>query len=200
MSIPIPQWQQNPNELIPAVVQDYNTSKVLMLGYMNLQAYVMTKDSNKVTFWSRSKKRLWQKGETSGNVLVLKNIYVDCDADTLLVQAEPLGPTCHTGTKSCFTEDELAIETLGELIRTIRQRSTSTAKQSYTKRLLEGGIESTGAKVLEESEELVRAAESEGKLRVAEEAADLLYHTLVLLEQQGVLFNEISEVLKERRG
>lgn len=192
-------WQKDKSGLLPAIVQDQKTGQVLMLGYMNEEALRQTQASGFVTFYSRSKNRLWKKGETSGNVLKLVSFSGDCDGDAILIRALPTGPTCHTGQRSCFNSDESSLETIGLLINTIRSRSEADSTNSYTKRLLEGGIEAYGAKVLEEAEEVVRAAREEGKQRTVEEAADVLYHLLVLLRGQGIEFEEVAKELRRRR-
>jgi len=195
----MPMWQNNPDTLLPAIVQDQNTGQVLMLGYMNKEAFLRTQKTGKVTFFSRSKQRLWEKGETSGNTLHFVSASVDCDGDALLIRAIPAGPTCHTGGRSCFSAEETAPETLGNLVETIRRRAKDGPSSSYTKQLLTGGIASYGAKVLEEAEEVVRAAKQEGKQRTIEEAADLLYHLLVLLEGEGIALTEVAGELRKRR-
>jgi len=192
-------WQKG-NGLIPAIIQDARTGRVLMLGYMNAESLKCTIDSGNVTFYSRSKKRLWEKGETSGNTLKLNSIYTDCDNDTLLIRATPKGPTCHKGDVSCFDASEIPLETIGELIETIKQRNNADVGSSYTKRLLDGGLEAYGAKVLEEAEEVVKAAGKEGKQRTIEEASDLLYHLLVLLKGQGIELDDIAMELIKRRN
>lgn len=193
-------WNKSPDGLIPAIVQDADTAQVLMVAYMNRDALKQTLETELVTFFSRSKQRLWQKGESSKHTLQLTSISVDCDGDALLVRAVPNGPTCHLGTSSCFAADELAVETIGALSRTIRQRAASSHKDSYTRRLLDGGIAACGAKVLEEAEEVVRAAEQEGRERTVEEAADVLYHLLVLLRSQGIELGDVAaELLRRQR-
>lgn len=192
-------WQKNSNGLIPVIVQDADTAQVLMLGYMNREALEQTVKTKLVTFYSRSRERLWIKGKTSGNSLNFVDVKVDCDGDALLVQTRPDGPTCHTGKRSCFGEDELALETMGLLVRTISERAMSGNSNSYTKKLLDGGIEACGAKVLEEAEELVRAAKKEGKKRTVEEVADLLYHLFVLLENEGIEIDALSKEFRNRR-
>ena len=193
-------WQKDQSGLLPAIIQDARTGKVLMLGYMNQQAFEQTATSGFVTFYSRSKKRLWKKGEESGNTLRVISIRSDCDRDTILIQADPSGPACHTGAVSCFGNEESALETLGSLIETIRDRSESgNPNGSYTRSLLDGGVDACGAKVLEEAEEVVRAAKQEGKQRTIEESADLLFHLLVLLRSQGIEIEEVAEELKKRR-
>lgn len=192
-------WQKNPDGLLPVIVQDADTAQVLMLGYINRDALKQTVRTKQVTFYSRSKKRLWTKGETSGNTLGLVDVKVDCDGDALLIQARPQGPTCHNGARSCFGDSELPLETLGVLMRTISERSLSGDSSSYTKQLLNGGADTYGAKILEEAEEVVRAAKGEGKKRTAEEAADLLYHLLVLLQGQDIGIVEVANELLRRR-
>ncbi len=192
-------WRKNPDGLLPAIVQDANTARVLMLGYMNEEALRRTRETGWVTFYSRSKQRLWKKGESSGNTLRLVSAAADCDGDAILVRAVPAGPTCHTGATSCFAAEELGPETLGELAETIRSRSDSGPEASYTKRLLDGGVDAYGAKVLEEAEEVVRAARCEGKTRTVEEAADLLYHLFVLLRGQHIELGDVARELRRRR-
>ena len=198
-NFPSPDWQKNSDGLLPAIIQDANTGQVLMLGYMNEEALRVTTKTGFVTFYSRSKKRLWKKGETSGNILKFVSVADDCDNDALLIRAIPQGATCHTGNRSCFTSDESPVETIGLLIETIRSRSEADSANSYTKQLLEGGIEAYGAKVLEEAEEVVRAAREEGKQRTVEEATDLLYHLLVLLRGQNIELSDIAKELCRRR-
>jgi phosphoribosyl-AMP cyclohydrolase / phosphoribosyl-ATP pyrophosphohydrolase len=193
-------WHKNPDGLLPAVVQDANTARVLMLGYMNEEALHSTRETGFVTFFSRSKQRLWKKGESSGNTLRLVSAWTDCDSDAILVRAIPAGPTCHTGEISCFTAEELGPETLGELVETIRSRSECGSEASYTRRLLDGGVDAYGAKVLEEAEEVVRAARSEGRTRTIEEAADVLYHLFVLLRGQRIELGDVAQELRRRRG
>lgn len=192
-------WDKNDNGLLPAIIQDANTGQVLMLGYMNEDAFRKTQETGFVTFFSRSKKRLWRKGETSGNILRFVSVSRDCDNDALLIRAIPTGPTCHTGKQSCFDAPENALETLGILMETIRQRDMNGSKDSYTKQLLDGGIDAYGAKVLEEAEEVVRAARSEGWQRTVEEAADVFYHLFVFLRGQDIELGEVAAELKRRR-
>jgi len=194
-----PDWMKNGNGLLPVIVQDAETGRVLMLGYMNEEALRKTTDTGFVTFFSRFKGRLWKKGETSGNILRFISASPDCDKDALLIRAIPMGPTCHTGKQSCFDTGESALETVGILIETIRTRALAESKDSYTKRLLTGGITAYGAKVLEEAEEVVRAARSEGRQRTIEEAADLLYHLLVLLQGEGIGIEDVASELRQRR-
>ncbi|NOS68268.1 MAG: bifunctional phosphoribosyl-AMP cyclohydrolase/phosphoribosyl-ATP diphosphatase HisIE [Candidatus Peribacteraceae bacterium] len=192
-------WQKNSDGLLPAVIQDAETGTVLMLGYMNEEALRVTQETRLVTFYSRSKKRLWKKGETSGNTLKLASADADCDRDALLIRAIPAGQTCHNGTRSCFSATESPLETIGLLLQTIKERSESAAADSYTKQLLNGGIDAYGAKVLEEAEEVVRAARCEGRQRTIEEASDVLFHLLVLLRGEGIELSDIAEELRRRR-
>ena len=179
--------------LVPVIVQDWVTLKVLMLGYMNAEALQKTQEEGKVTFWSRGRGCLWTKGETSGNFLLFKGIYVDCDADTLLVMAEPVGPTCHRGTTSCFDtpEDEGLIRRLSQVIK---GRHEEMPEGSYTTRLFIKGVKSIAKKFGEESTECMIEAVDGKRDRFIYEASDVMYHYLVLLEQMGV---DISDIEKE---
>lgn len=199
-TLPSLDWQKDPSGLLPAIIQDSRTGEVLMLGYMNVEALLRTQETGFVTFYSRSRKRLWMKGEESKNTLSVVSVTTDCDRDTLLIRAIPNGPTCHTGDRSCFASEESPLETFGLLIETIRDRSMSDSEKSYTTQLLGGGIEAYGAKVLEEAEEVVRAARGEGKQRTIEEASDVLYHLLVLLRAQNIELADIACELRKRRG
>ncbi len=184
---------------MPAIVQDFITGKVLMLGYMNEEALEQTMNTGKVTFFSRSKKRLWTKGETSGNFLYVKDIIVDCDGDTLLVRAEPAGPVCHTGSDTCFDErnNDNALF-LHYLQRVIASRKKSSADESYTKSLFEKGINKIAQKVGEEAVELIIEAKDANDELFKNEAADLLYHLLVLLEAKNIKLEEVIAVLSKR--
>lgn len=185
--------------LIPAIVQDDRTGKVLMLGYMNREAYDKTLKTGKVTFFSRSRQRLWTKGETSGNFLLLKEILVDCDGDTLLIKASPTGPVCHTGADTCF--DEINAQGGGflfQLEKIIAGRKADPQPGSYTNSLFDAGINRIAQKVGEEATEVVIDAVSGDIARMKEEVADLLYHLLVLLAEKDVSLNEILEVLEKR--
>ena len=187
--------------LIPAIVQDVTTHKVLMLGYMNRQAIGKTLETGNVTFFSRSKQRLWMKGEESGNVLVFKEMRADCDADALLIKADPQGPTCHTGSDTCWDEvNEDGAAFLNQLERVISDRIEEGDPESYTVRLIQAGPMKVAQKVGEEGVEtaLEGAAGSEEKL--AEESADLLYHLLVLLKSRGLSLGDVTAVLEERHG
>jgi len=184
--------------LIPAIVQDSSTLQVLMLGFMNKEAYEKTLQSKKVTFWSRTKKRLWQKGETSGNFLEVIDIKTDCDNDSLLILAKPEGPTCHTGQYSCFGEKESSITFINELLDLIKDRKKKRPEKSYTTTLFNKGLDEIVKKVGEESIEVIIAAKSETKKRLIEESGDLLYHLLVLLAEKEVDLQEVIEELKKR--
>lgn len=184
------------NGLVPAIVQDSASKQVLMLGYMDDAAYKQTKSSGKVTFYSRSKKRLWVKGEESANFLNVIEIKEDCDNDTLLILARPEGPTCHTGSYSCFGGEEFGLKSLEG---SIAKRAKANPKESYTARLAGGGVKAVGAKVTEEAEEVVLAAAKETKQRLIEESADLFYHTLVLMHVKNVTLADVESELAKRR-
>ncbi|HSR68733.1 MAG TPA: bifunctional phosphoribosyl-AMP cyclohydrolase/phosphoribosyl-ATP diphosphatase HisIE [Acidobacteriota bacterium] len=188
------------NGLIPAVVQDARTGRVLMLAYMNRDALQKTLDTNQVTFYSRSRAQLWTKGETSGNTLTLIEIRPDCDNDAVLVIAEPAGPTCHTGRTSCFGQDadHTALESLGELDRLIQQRHRDRPPDSYTTTLFEAGLAKMAQKVGEEAVEVVVSALEE-ESRTIEESADLLYHLTVLLRSRGLSLTDVATTLSHRR-
>ena len=185
------------NGLVPVVVQDNNTLQVLMLGYMNEEAYQKTLESKLVTFYSRSKERLWTKGESSGNILELVDVMIDCDQDTLLIKANPNGPTCHTGSMSCFKE-ETAKGFIYELEQTINDRIDSNDPDSYTNKLFRRGINKVAQKVGEEAVEVVIESKDNDDNLFKNEAADLLYHFLILLKAKGVKLQDIEDVLKER--
>jgi phosphoribosyl-ATP pyrophosphohydrolase/phosphoribosyl-AMP cyclohydrolase len=185
------------NGLIPVVIQDNNTLRVLMLGYMNEDAFKKTLEEKKVTFFSRSKNRLWTKGETSGNYLYVEEISADCDNDSILIKATPAGPTCHTGSTSCFG-DETAKGFIYKLEHIINQRIKNNTEESYTNRLFKKGINKVAQKVGEEAVELVIEAKDDNIELFRNEAADLLYHLLILLKAKGVTLQSIEEVLKER--
>jgi len=183
--------------LLPAVVQDARTLRVLMLGYMNEEALAVTQNSGLVTFFSRSKQRLWQKGETSGHVLRVKAIKTDCDNDAILIMAEPEGPTCHLGTQSCFGDNDApGLATLAELAATIRERRKNPQTGSYTAKLFGEGIARIAQKVGEEGVEVALAAA--GGKGLADESADLLYHLLVLIEAADLDWLDVMRVLHER--
>ncbi len=183
--------------LVPAIIQHAQTDQVLMLGYMNQEAFNKTEAEGKVTFYSRSKNRLWTKGEESGNFLFLKEIAVDCDNDTLLIKAMPQGPTCHTGSTSCFKE-ETAKGFIYKLENTIEQRIADGDNKSYTNSLFKRGVNKVAQKVGEEAVELVIEAKDDNLDLFKNEAADLLYHFLILLKTKDVKLEDIEAVLKGR--
>ena len=184
--------------LIPAIVQDALTGKVLMLGYMNREALETTLEKNLVTFYSRSKQRLWTKGESSGNTLTLVGIQSDCDQDTLLVRARPAGPVCHKGTDTCWAEENYPAGFLGQLEQVIQSRKGGDPESSYTARLFARGINKVAQKVGEEAVELVIEAKDEDEQLFLNEAADLLYHYLVLLAAKGYKMEDVLRILNER--
>jgi len=185
------------NGLVPVVIQNTATLQVLMLGYMNEEAFLKTQKEGLVTFYSRSKQRLWTKGESSGNSLKVDDIRVDCDNDTILIQTTPKGPTCHTGSTSCFKE-ETAKGFIYELEKTINQRIDEDDPKSYTNELYKRGINKVAQKVGEEAVELVIEAKDDNADLFKNEAADLIYHTLILLKAKGFILEEIEDVLKSR--
>lgn len=185
------------NGLVPVVIQDNNTLRVLMLGYMNEDAFKKTLEEKKVTFFSRIRNRLWTKGETSGNYLYAEEISADCDNDSILIKATPAGPTCHTGSTSCFG-DETAKGFIYELEHIINQRINNNTEKSYTNKLYKKGINKVAQKVGEEAVELVIEAKDDNIELFRNEAADLFYHLLILLKAKGVNLQSIEEVLKER--
>ena len=183
--------------LIPAVIQDNTTSSVLMVGYMNKDSLKITIESGEVTFFSRSKNRLWTKGEESGNKLMLSDIGLDCDKDTLLVKALPLGPTCHTGTTSCFDDKLLYTDMIKKLEGIIDERAASTNTDSYIVSLFNKGVKEIAKKVNEEAgETAISAVSNDG--RIIEEAADLVFHLLVLLRSQNKNMKDVTDKLYER--
>jgi phosphoribosyl-ATP pyrophosphohydrolase/phosphoribosyl-AMP cyclohydrolase len=185
------------NGLVPVIIQNYQNQQVLMLGYMNEEAFTQTQLGGKVTFFSRSKNRLWTKGESSGNFLIVKDILVDCDNDTILIKADPIGPTCHTGSTTCFKE-ETAKGFLYELQQTIAQRIDENDVDSYTNKLFRKGINKVAQKVGEEAVELVIEAKDDNEDLFKNEAADLLYHLLILLKTKNVKLEDVELVLKNR--
>jgi phosphoribosyl-ATP pyrophosphohydrolase/phosphoribosyl-AMP cyclohydrolase len=185
--------------LIPAVVQDAFTGKVLMVGYMNEAALAKTKESGRVTFFSRSKNRLWTKGETSGNFLELVSMQEDCDGDAILVKAKPLGPVCHKGADTCFEESNTSQTAFIDQLRgIIKERKENPNSASYTSSLFAKGINKLAQKVGEEAVELVIEAKDDNKELFLGEAADLLFHYLVLLEAKDYSLDEVVAVLKQR--
>ena len=187
--------------LVPAIVQHADTGEVLMLGYMTAEALEVTQQKLLVTFWSRSKNRLWTKGETSGDVLHLVSLAADCDRDAVLVRARPAGPTCHLGTKSCFGEapgPDTAF--LGELQAIVAARSEADPAQSYTARLLAKGVLKVAQKVGEEGVETALAGAAENDEALLDEAADLIFHLTVLLKARGRTLGDVAAVLKDRHA
>lgn len=185
------------NGLLPVIIQDNHTQQVLMLGYMNEEAFEKTKSEQRVTFFSRSKNRLWTKGETSGNFLNVVSIKEDCDNDTLLIQVNPNGPTCHTGTTSCFAH-KASISFLNELESTIENRIANPTSGSYVASLFQKGINKMAQKVGEEAVELVIEAKDNNQDLFISEAADLLFHYLILLQAKGLKLNNIEQELQRR--
>lgn len=187
--------------LIPAIIQDSETKNVLMLGYMNAESYQKTLDTQKVTFYSRSKQRLWTKGEESGNFLHVVSIKNDCDEDTLLIQAKPEGPTCHTGSDTCWQEsnnqDYGFISTLEKTIKIRRENADS--EKSYVASLFEKGINKIAQKVGEEAIEVVIEAKDNNDDLFLDESADLLFHYLILLQAKGLQLNDVVDILKNRQ-
>tara|TARA_Y100000739_G_scaffold224454_1_gene228908 strand:+ start:873 stop:1475 length:603 start_codon:yes stop_codon:yes gene_type:complete len=188
--------------LVPVIVQDVSTQKVLMLGYMNQEAFEVTNKTKKVTFYSRSKERLWTKGEESGNFLHLVSIKNDCDEDALLVQVNPVGPVCHKGTGNCWgeeNEDSVSkFSFIDQLEATIESRKNSDSEKSYVKSLLDSGINKVAQKVGEEAVEVVIEAKDDNEELFLNESADLLFHYLVLLQAKGYKLEDVVKVLKER--
>ncbi|EIV8659862.1 bifunctional phosphoribosyl-AMP cyclohydrolase/phosphoribosyl-ATP diphosphatase HisIE [Vibrio parahaemolyticus] len=187
--------------LVPAIVQDFQSSQVLMMGYMNQDALAKMSETGQVTFFSRTKERLWTKGETSGNVLQLVNISLDCDNDTLLVRVNPIGPTCHTGTTTCWdgdAQEESQMVWLHQLEQLLAARKSADPDSSYTASLYASGTKRISQKVGEEGVEVALAATSGDKAELVCESADLIYHLLVLLQDQGLSMNDVVNKLKER--
>lgn len=187
------------NDLVPAIVQDAISGKVLMQGYMNEEALAKTQETGKVTFFSRSKNRLWTKGETSGNFMDYVSMAVDCDRDSILIKAKPRGPVCHTGADTCFFEVNASKTSFIDQLRAIiKDRKNNPNDQSYTASLFAKGINKVAQKVGEEAVEIVIEAKDDNKELFLGEAADLLFHYLVLLEAKGYELDEVMEVLIQR--
>ncbi|HVX27726.1 MAG TPA: bifunctional phosphoribosyl-AMP cyclohydrolase/phosphoribosyl-ATP diphosphatase HisIE [Parafilimonas sp.] len=194
-----PDFEKFTDKLVPVIVQDASTNKVLMLGYMNDEAYNQTLIEQKITFYSRSKKRLWTKGETSGNYLFVKEILNDCDNDCLLIKANPAGPVCHTGADTCFNETNEG-SFLHQLEKIIESRKETKQQGSYVNSLFERGINKIAQKVGEEAVELVIEAKDNNEELFINEAADLLFHYLILLNAKGKSLSDIEKVLKQRHN
>lgn len=196
-------WNKSSDGLIPAIIQNAQTGAVLMLGYMNKEALAKTLETEKVTFFSRSKQRLWMKGETSGHVLNLKSIEVDCDQDTILIQATPEGPACHKGTLTCFNDrcadgGASSLSFLTHLTAVIKERRKKEFKGSYVHKMYKRGRLKIAQKVGEEGVELAIAHTAKQKQETVEEAADLLFHVMLLLEQAGFTLADVADVLEQR--
>ena len=193
----IPNFQKHP--LIPAIIQDPDTRTVLMQGYMNLEAFEKTLETKKVWFYSRSKERLWMKGETSSNVLEFSHYKIDCDADSILVFARPTGPVCHTGSETCFNErvsDSLMF--LSELTEVIKERHQNPSTESYVSQLFAKGVNKIAQKVGEEAVEVVIEAKDSNDELFLNEAADLVFHLMILLEEKNYSLSDVSEILAGR--
>src|SRR5581483_2401543 len=202
-----------PRGLIPAVVQDWRDATVLMVGFMNREALALTRETGTVHFWSRSRKKLWQKGETSGHTLIVKDLFIDCDEDTVLIKAEPLGPTCHTGERACFfrrlDENGRAEQTktadawggiLDRIAETIADRKRNPKPGSYVSSLLEGGTDRLLKKIVEEAGEVVLGAKNAKREEIIYEVADLLFHILVVLGKDGIPLSAVYAELASRYG
>ncbi|SEW54891.1 bifunctional phosphoribosyl-AMP cyclohydrolase/phosphoribosyl-ATP diphosphatase HisIE [Chitinophaga arvensicola] len=191
-------FQKSPDGLVPAVIQDSVTNKVLMLGYMNRESLEKTMLEGKVTFFSRSKNRLWTKGEESGNFLLVKDLMVDCDQDTILIKASPVGPVCHTGADTCWDEKNVGNDFLASLENIITDRKNNPSDKSYTASLFAKGINKIAQKVGEEAVEVVIEAKDNNDELFLNESADLLFHYLILLQAKGFQLSDVISVLKQR--
>ena len=186
--------------IIPAIIQDAETNLVLMVGFMNIKAAKITIKNKTATFWSRTKKRLWEKGEVSGNKLDVVSISMDCDKDAILIKAKPRGPTCHQGIYSCFGENQkIAKIELFELFKIIQSRKEKMPEKSYTTSLFKSGLDKISLKLAEEVLEVVQAGQKQTKKRLIEETVDLIYHLFVLLVNKKISFKEIENEIKKRR-
>jgi len=192
-------FEKSSDGLVPAIVQDAQTQKVLMLGYMNRDSFELTNETGKITFFSRSRQKLWTKGETSGNFLEVKEILTDCDADTILIKANPTGAVCHTGADTCFNEKNTSENFLFELEKVIQSRKANPNENSYTSKLFQSGLNKITQKVGEEAVELIIEAKDENSELFKAEAADLLYHLLILLSAKNLELSDIIDTLKQRR-
>lgn len=192
-----PDFSKYTDGLVPAIIQDANTSKVLMLGFMNAEAFEQTQKENRVTFFSRSKNRLWTKGEESGNFLEVKNMLLDCDNDTLLIKVIPTGPVCHKGTDTCWGETNTE-NFLFEMEKVIHARKNADPESSYTAKLFSQGINKIAQKVGEEAVEVVIEAKDDNEKLFLDESADLLFHYTILLAAKGYELKDVIEVLEKR--
>lgn len=203
-TLPLLDWNKDGTGLIPAIVQDYQSGRVLMLAYMNQEALTKTLSTRQVTFFSRSKQRLWTKGETSGHFLQLVNIHADCDNDTLLVTVNPIGPSCHTGTTTCFGNNVLTaaqeISFLNKLEAVIAQRISDTPEGSYTARIWSQGKTRMAQKVGEEGVEVALASVTQSDDRVVSESADLLFHLILLLKSRDLSLSAVIRELEQRHA
>lgn len=195
-----PDFTKSPDGLIPVIVQDANTQVVLMLGYMNDEAFQKTKEDKRVTFYSRSKSRLWTKGEESGNFLDVVATLIDCDNDTILIKANPVGPVCHKGTDTCFDEKNVAADFLSELEGVINDRKNNPSDDSYVASLFKKGMNKIAQKVGEEAVEVVIEAKDNDEKLFLDESADLLFHYLILLSAKGYSLSDIKNVLRARHA
>ncbi|WP_336517519.1 bifunctional phosphoribosyl-AMP cyclohydrolase/phosphoribosyl-ATP diphosphatase HisIE [Pollutibacter soli] len=193
-------FKKSADGLVPAIIQDHRTGKVLMLGYMNENALMITMETGRVTFYSRTKQRLWTKGEESGNYLELRSIDSDCDNDSLLVKVQPKGPVCHTGADTCWNEKNHTQDFLSYLEDIISLRKKSDDENSYVKKLFKKGINKIAQKVGEEAVELVIEAKDNDDEKFLDEAADLMFHYLVLLNSKGFNLQSVSDILKKRHS
>ncbi len=193
-----PDFSKSTDGLIPVIIQDNITNVVLMLGYMNQEAFNKTQQEKYVTFFSRSKNRLWTKGEESGNFLNVHSLLIDCDNDTILIKATPSGPTCHTGADTCFNEKNISVNFLTEIETIIRDRKNNPTNNSYVASLFTKGINKIAQKVGEEAIEVIIEAKDNNDDLFKGEAADLLFHYLILLQAKNVTLNDIVTVLKSR--
>lgn len=196
--IKIPDFRKYKDGLVPAIIQDSITNNVLMLGFMNEEALSKTDETKKVTFFSRTKNRLWTKGEESGNFLIVQSISSDCDNDTLLIKANPVGPVCHTGSDTCFNENNNGNNFLEKLEQIIAERKNNPSDSSYTSSLFKKGINKIAQKVGEEATEVVIEAKDNNDELFLNEAADLLFHYLILLQAKNKNLNQVIEVLQKR--
>lgn len=187
------------DKLVPAIVQDYQTKTVLMLGFMNAEAFARTRASGRVTFYSRSRQTLWTKGESSGNYLDVREILIDCDADTILIKAAPTGKVCHTGAETCFNEINQPVNFLFELEKIIKDRRDNPSNESYTSSLFTEGINKIAQKVGEETIELIIEAKDDNQDLFKNEAGDLIYHLLVLFAEKNISLHDITQTLQKRQ-